>query len=285
MALSGLDGGSAQGRADAGKPHPGRVYNALLGGKDHYLVDEEAATGIMRRHPNARRSAWAARHFMERSAYFLARSGIDQYLDVGCGAPVEPYLQQIVRHAVPDARVVCVDNDPIVERHAEALLKARGGRTVFVRADLADPASILDASQIKATLDLTRPVGLCLNNVLCFVDDAQQPHDAVTELVDALAPGSYVTISHLTGDFCDMTDVVTAYNTTAGTGPLRLRTRSEIERFFSGLELVDPGLVACHRWRPDVVVPRLDDGSIRRMDSLEITDAEDSKYAGVGRKV
>ncbi len=270
---------------DTSHPHPGRVYNALLGGKDHYPVDEAVAEGIMRQYPNATASTWAARHFTERIATWMAQSGIRQFLDLGCGASIEPDLPQIVQHVVPEARVVCVDSDPIVARRAEALITgAPQGRTVFLQADITDPASVLDSPQVQDTLDLSQPVGLVMNNILCFIDNALKPHEVVAAFVDAIAPGSYMSICHPTADFRDMSKVVLEYNSAENSGPLRLRSRADIERFFTGLEFVDPGLTTCHNWRPEIVVPRIGTRNMPSVDSSKITDQEDSKYAGVAVK-
>ncbi|AVZ70964.1 methyltransferase [Streptomyces lunaelactis] len=265
--------------------HPARVYAYLLGYSDWYEADEKVGAPIMKDHPEARRSAWAARHFMQRSTYYLAQLGIRQFLDIGCGFPMSPNLHQIARHASPDARIVCVDNDPVVIRRFEAELKGSPqDRTALVYADFTNPGSILKAPELTATLDLGEPVALCLNSMLCFVADDDQPYDRVAELVDALCPGSYVSLSHPTGDFRDMGKVVTSYNTPCGTGPLVLRSHAEILRFFTGLEVIDPGLTVCHQWRPDVVVPDIGDGSGPKVDSSGIGALVDSKYAGIARK-
>jgi SAM-dependent methyltransferase len=264
------------------------VYNALLGGKDHYAVDEAVAKAIREKHPNSLASVWAARHFMERSATYIAQQGVTQFLDLGCGASIDPDLPRIVQYIVPEARVVSVDSDPIVARRAEALMsvpETAEARSVFLQADLMDPSAVLHSQEVQDTLDLTKPVGLALNNVLCFVDDACRPHDAVAAYVDALAPGSYVSISHPTTDFRDMSQVVVAYNSADDSGPLRLRSGTEIEKFFAGLELVEPGLTPCHRWRADIAVPPVGTGTMPLVDSSSITDEEDSKYAGVARKL
>ncbi|MET7621307.1 SAM-dependent methyltransferase [Streptomyces sp. NPDC005408] len=265
--------------------HPARVYSYLLGYKDWYEEDEKVGAPIMANHPDARRSAWAARHFMQRSTHYLAAQlGITQFLDIGCGFPYEPNLHQIARHASSAARVVYVDNDPIVIRRFEAHLKASPQeQTAMLYADFTNPASILKAPELTATLDLGEPVALCLNNLLNFVSDDDSPHEKVAELVEALCLGSYVTVSHPTADFRNMDKVVASYNVPYGKGPLVLRSRAEIERFFTGLELVDSGLAVCHSWRPDIVLPEIGRPGLA-FDSATISDVADSKYAGIARK-
>ncbi|WP_158710135.1 SAM-dependent methyltransferase [Streptomyces katrae] len=275
------------GHIDASQPHPGRVYNALLGGKDHYEVDAAVAAAIGKVHPNSRATAWAARHCMERMATFMAREGITQFLDLGCGSSIEPDLDQIVRSIAPDARVVSVDSDPIVARRSEAFMSApqsAEGRSVFLQADLCDPSSVLDSPEVRNTLDLTQPVGLCFNNVLCFIDDARRPHDAVAAYVEAVAPGSLMSVIHPTADFKDLSELVVAYNSEDGSGPLRLRGRAEILRFFTGLELIEPGLDTSRGWRSDIAVPQVGVSNIAVVDTSTLTDEEDSKYAAVARK-
>ncbi|MFD4243699.1 SAM-dependent methyltransferase [Streptomyces sp. NPDC058525] len=282
-------GSSAHGN-DARPQHPSGVYQALLGGKTKYPADEEVANGIIETYRqaglDARASTWAARHFMHRSTWWLAAErGVEQFLDVGCGTPIEPNLPQIAQHAQPGARVLSVDNDPIALRYCEARLHGSPQeQTAYVYGDLTQPDSILGAPEFRKLLDLSQPVGLCLNNMLCFVPDSANPHEKVAELIDALCPGSYVTLTHPTADFQDMGDIERTYNANSDDGILRLRGRDDILRFVDGLELVEPGLTLCHRWRPDVMVPNLGDGSMPVVDSSRISDVEDSKYALVAMK-
>ncbi|MFE3608378.1 SAM-dependent methyltransferase [Streptomyces goshikiensis] len=270
--------------------HPSGVYQALLGGKTKYPADEEVANGIIATYKaaglDARASTWAARHFMERSTWWLATErGIRQFLDIGCGTPMSLNLPTIAQYAQPDARVVSIDNDPIALRYCEARLHSSPQeRTAYLHGDLTDPQSILGAPELAQLLDLSEPVALCLNNMLCFVPDREQPHEKVAELIDALPSGSYVTITHPTADFQDMGDVVSTYNANTDDGILRLRGRDDVLRFVEGLHLVEPGLTLCHRWRPDLKVPDLGDGSMPIVDSSQISDVEDSKYAVVALK-
>ncbi|MCM6778246.1 SAM-dependent methyltransferase [Nocardia sp. CDC159] len=234
------------------RPHSARMYDYFLGGKDNYQVDREYATQIQRVFPSVGVAARINRAFMHRATWYLASQvGIRQFLDIGAGIPTEPNLHQVAQQIAPDARVVYVDNDPLVMAFAQALLRGTPqGRTAYVHADAADPESILTAPQLRETLDLDQPVALSLIAVLHFLPDDRDPYKAVSTLLDALAPGSYLVISHLTVDFDPDTvhRVVEVFRD--GGVPFQARTRKEIGRFFSGLELVEPGIGAPHRWRP-----------------------------------
>lgn len=277
--------------ADTNQQHPGRIYAALLGGKNVHPADAAVAKGITDLYSasglNALASVWSCRHFMQRSAWWLAAEcGIRQFLDIGCGSPMSPNLPEIVQHAQPDARIVSVDTDPVALRYAEASLRSSPqGRSVYLHADLTDPASILAAPEVAELLDFSQPVALCLNSMLGFVPDSAKPYEKVAELVDALSPGSYVTIAAPTADFQNMDEILTVYNQgTLGEGLICFRSRDEILKFVAGLELVEPGITPTYRWRPDLAVPDLGDGSMLVVDSSRISDVECSNYAVVARK-
>jgi hypothetical protein len=257
-------------------PHSGRMYDYFLGGKTNYAVDREAAETVIRRFPPVRGVARANRAFTLRAARFLARErGLRQFLDIGTGIPSAPNLHEVVQREAPDARVAYADNDPIVLVYADSLLAGSPeGRTGYVEADLTDPAGLLAAVAATGCLDLAEPVALSLNAVLHFVPDDQDPYTLVAALLDALAPGSYLTLSHCTGDFdpaawARVTEVYMRGGTRA-----QVRSRAEVERFFAGLVLEEPGVVVAHRWRPDPF-----DGPAGRL-----ADAAVALYAGVARK-
>ncbi|MEU9125125.1 SAM-dependent methyltransferase [Streptomyces sp. NPDC048506] len=273
------------------EPQPGRVYFALLGAKGPFRSDIAVAKGIEAEYGahglNAKASAWSARHCAERMVYDLAaHHGVDQFLDVGCGLPLEPDIHQIARHESSDVRVVLVDNDPIVADHWDVELSVSPADHVrFLAADMTDPESVLNSPQVTEMLDLSRPVGLLFNNILPFVPDTSRPHDVVARYVEVLAPGSYMTLNHPTGDVRDMGRVADVYNGNSGDGPLHLRDRESILRFFDGMELLAPGLVMSHSWRPDILVPHIPGTAMRpHVDSLGIDDISDSKWAAVARK-
>ncbi|MZD08546.1 SAM-dependent methyltransferase [Streptomyces sp. SID5785] len=235
---------SSPSRIDTSKPHPARVYDWLLGGKDNYPVDQEVAEKLP---PEARHNAMRNRAFMHRAAAWLAENGIDQFLDIGTGIPTRPNLHQIVQRIVPSARVAYADNDPIVLRHAEALLvSSPEGATDYIEADVRDPAAILDHA--RTFLDFDRPLALSMIALMHFITDEEDPYGLTRTLVDALPSGSYLVLSHGTTD--EHPHLATSVKNTYRKGeiPLRMRTRAEIEPFFEGLELVDPGLVTATHW-------------------------------------
>lgn len=238
-------------RIDTTRPHPARVYDWFLGGKDNYPVDEQLGRQIMALQGDAPRAARANRAFMRRATRLLAEeAGIRQFLDIGTGIPTEPNLHQVAQSVVPDARVVYVDNDPIVLAHAGALLRGTPeGVTEYLQADARKPETILE--QAAHVLDFGRPVALSLIALLHFVADEDGAYDVVATLVDALAPGSCLLLSAMTADFEpeNVRRGVAAY--AAGGVTLVARSRTQVARFFEGLELMDPGVVAVSDWRPD----------------------------------
>lgn len=253
------------------KPHSARIYDYLLGGKDNYPADQEAAAKVEQAVPNARRVARANREFMHRAARFAAEAGIGQFLDIGTGIPTEPNLHQVVQEVTPAARVVYVDNDPLVLAHARALMAGTAqGRTSYVNADLTEPDSILSAPQLIDTLDPDVPTALSLIAIAHFVP-GEALYDAVATLLASLAPGSYLAMTHLTAEI-DPEGVAGTVATYTQSGiAMQARRRDEFERFFTGLELVEPGIVPLHRWRP-------------RMEQPASYDHTLPLYAAVGRK-
>ena len=234
-------------------PHPARVYDFLLGGKDHFPADREAGEAILAMGEGGRTAVRANRAFLQRAVTALAGLGIDQFLDIGTGIPTAGNTHQVARRANPAARVVYVDNDPIVLTHARALMSGAGhGTTRVLQADLREPRRILDSTEVRDTIDFTRPVGLLLVAVLHFVKDNEHPAAIVRELVDALPSGSYVVLSHVTAEVltaAEVDGVGAAYRKVpAG---MNLRSRAEVAEFLQGLELIEPGLVLCPFWRPD----------------------------------
>ncbi|GGX73274.1 SAM-dependent methyltransferase [Streptomyces minutiscleroticus] len=229
---------------DTSKAHPARVYDWLLGGKDNYPVDEEVGTRLP---PEAADAARQNRAFMNRAVAWLASQGIDQFLDIGTGIPTEPNLHQIVQKITPTAKVVYTDNDPIVLRHAEALLVSHpDGVTDYIEADVREPQVILERA--RHILDFERPVALSLIALMHFIPDSQDAHGIVRGLVDTLPSGSYLVLSHAASDLYEeqVRQVVAEY--AKGGIELGFRTRDEVARFFDGLELVEPGLVTAPHW-------------------------------------
>jgi hypothetical protein len=224
----------------------------LPGGKDNFEADRVAAEKILALVPGLRQSTQENRRFLRRVVRFLAvEAGIDQFLDIGAGLPTQDAVHQVAHQVNPDARVVYADYDPVVVTHGNALLTVPD-RTVMIQADLRKPADLLAHPDLRAYLDLSRPVAIMLIAVLHFVPDEDHPHRLVTSLKDAVAPGSYLAMSHLSSDFLDpeAASRATAIYEQAS-ARIRHRTRAQILRFFDGFDLVDPGLVPKHEWRPD----------------------------------
>jgi S-adenosyl methyltransferase len=257
---------------DTGKAHPARVYDFLLGGKDNFPPDRAAAAEGLKVNPNAATAPLQNRAFMRRTVrYLAAEAGIRQFLDIGTGLPTSPNVHEVAQAVDPAARTVYVDNDPLVLTHARALLTGTPqGRTAYVDARLQDVDRILDAPELRANLDLTRPVALLLFAILHFVDDDSDPYGIVERLMAALPAGSYLVVSHVTADHDPVAWARFAEVMRKQGIPTRLRGRAEVSRFFTGLDLVEPGVVPILRWRPDTVEP--------------LTDAQVALYGGVAAK-
>ena len=258
------------------RPHPARVYDYLLGGKDNFAADREAAHKGLQANPDSRIPPRENRLFLRRAVRFLAEQGIDQFLDIGTGIPSPPNVHHVAQGVNPRSRIVYVDNDPIVLAHARALLTSHpDGRTDYLDADLRDVDAIVGAASASGTLDLNRPVGLLLIAILHFVGDEDDPWAIVGQLLAALPAGSYLALSHLTGDFRPEAweQVAEVYRRQGVT--MKVRSRPQIERFFTGLDLVDPGLQVVPAWRPDLGEPT---------DEPPPSDAQVSVYGAVARK-
>jgi hypothetical protein len=233
--------------------HPARIYNYYLGGKDNFRVDRETAELALAATPQVRDMARQNRAYLQRAVRYLAgEAGIRQFLDIGTGLPTHGNVHEIAQSVAPDARVVYVDNDPIVLAHSRALLDAPN--TTVILGDLRKPAEILANPEVGKLLDFGQPMALLLVAVLHFINDAEDPAAIVATLREAMAPGSYLAISHATMDVAgadsDVADkVVRAYQRSSS--PVTLRSRAEIAGFFGDFELVEPGLDQIHRWRPE----------------------------------
>jgi S-adenosyl methyltransferase len=242
---------------DTSRPHPARMYDAYLGGKDNYAADRAAVAQVLAAVPEVRDIARANRAFLQRAVRYLAKEkGITQFLDIGTGIPTAPNVHQAAAEAAPGTRVVYVDNDPIVHAHANALLTGTG-TTRVVLADLRHPQAILAHPEVRGFLDFTRPVALLLIAILHFILDAEDPVGIVAALRDGLPAGSWLALSHGTTDFhpAAITGTAAAAYDQA-TAPLVLRPRAAIEAFFDGFTLEEPGLVQAPLWRPDGGPPR-----------------------------
>ncbi|MHA6758469.1 SAM-dependent methyltransferase [Streptacidiphilus sp. PAMC 29251] len=238
---------------DISSAQAARMYDYYLHGKDNFPVDRVAADEALRAFPSLRITALENRAFLGRAVEYLVEdAGIDQFLDIGAGLPTARSTHEIAQDLQPHSRVVYVDHDPAVVAHARSLGAGRAeGAAVYLLGDLRDPGAILEQPQLRQTLDLDRPVGLILNAVLHFLTDQDKPYQVVQQLLAALAPGSYLEVSHITADHApaEAAALVATYNR-AGMG-LQQRSSQEIARFFEGLELVPPGVVDVSRWQAD----------------------------------
>ncbi|REE95456.1 SAM-dependent methyltransferase [Thermomonospora umbrina] len=256
-------------------PHSARVWNYFLGGKDFYDVDRAAGEQYQRSFPEIIDIARTDRAFLGRAVRHLAgEAGIDQFLDIGTGLPTMDNTHEVAQRVNPAARIVYVDNDPLVLVHARALLASRPeGACDYIDADLRSPDHIL--AEAARTIDLSRPVGIMLLGILHFVPDYDEIRGIVRRLLDAVPSGSHLALTHSTFDFGGPetakanAEAQREYNDRAA-DQLTPRTHHEVMGFFEGLDLLDPGLVSMSRWRPEAVPWG--------------EPAEVSGYAGVGRK-
>lgn len=232
---------------DAEKPSPARLYDFYLGGKDYYKPDRAAAERLYDTVPELPNTAKVNRAFHQRAGAWMAAQGIAQFLDIGCGLPTNDNTHSVVRKFQPDAKVVYVDHDPHVVAHARALLTNNNPRTQVAVGDIRDPKALLHAVRAAGVIDFAAPVGLLATAVLHFVSPEANPPGIVAALTAALAPGSFVALSHITGDAIDDAKVSAFNQIYAGAAEqLYFRTRSEFEALFSAadLRMVAPGAEA-----------------------------------------
>jgi O-methyltransferase involved in polyketide biosynthesis len=237
-------------RIDTGTANVARAWNYMVGGKDNFEADREAARQLMEVAPVIRIAAPAARAFLGRVVRYLAgEAGIRQFLDIGTGLPTAGDTHEVAQSVAPESRVVYVDNDPVVLSHARALLTSDpAGVTSYIDADARDPGAIL--AEAGAVLDLAEPTAVIMMDLLNFIDHDQVARSATSALMAAVAPGSYLAIMHPASDLDPaLPEAERLWNRLAAQ-PVRLRSRQEVAGFLAGLELVDPGLVTVPEWRP-----------------------------------
>jgi len=262
---------------DPNVPSPARLYDFYLGGTHNFPADRAAAKRIITALPDLPDAAWANRSFHQRAARWLAEQGVRQFIDVGSGLPTVGNTHEIVQAVVPDARVVYVDNDPMVALFSEELLRGNEAATV-VTADLRDPAAVLGHPGLRALIKDGEPTGLLMTAVIHFVAPASDPGGVIDQFMAALAPGSYLALSHVTADRLPPRRVeegVDVYS--RATENIYLRSRDEVQRFFEHLDMVppypgaEPGVCYVGEWGAEV--PSLADSDGSRM-----------LYCGVGRR-
>ncbi len=236
---------------DTKRANTARVYDYLLGGTHNFLADQDVARTLLAIEPTAREIMRANRAFLGRAVRFLAGVGIRQFLDIGSGIPTAANVHEVAQEAALGSRIVYVDMDPVAIAHSQALLEDND-LVAAIPGDLREPGKILRHVTTRRLIDFSEPVGLVLAAVLHFVTDADDPWRIVTTIISGLPSGSYVVISHGTNEGQPVVSAAmeTAYNRNVPTD-MRSRSREEILRFFSGLELLEPGLVKLPYWRPD----------------------------------
>ncbi|MGW0863483.1 SAM-dependent methyltransferase [Streptomyces sp. NPDC002611] len=270
-------------RIDTESAHSARIYDYILGGDDNYPADREAGDAMCREWPALPVHMRANRDFMHRAVrYLAAEAGIRQFLDIGTGIPTPPNLHEIAQAAAPDARVVYVDNDPLVLSLSKDLLSSTPeGRTAYVEADMRDPAAVLGAPGFRETLDLSEPVALTVIAIVHFMLDEHDAVGIVRRLLDPLPPGSCLAMSVGTADFAPDEVGRVAREYAARGMPMRLRTLPEAAEFFEGLDLVEPGIAQVHKWRPNRT-----DGTESGVagNGVTIRDEDIAMYGAVARK-
>jgi hypothetical protein len=262
---------------DPSTPSPARMYDYMLGGTLSLPVDRAAADRLKALVPDLLDGVWGNRGFHQRAAVWLAEHGISQFIDLGSGLPTQNNTHDAVHKVLPGAHVVYVDNDPVVAAYSSALL-AGDGTTTLINADVCDPAAVLGNDALRALIDLSRPVGLLMTALLHFVADEADPWNVVRQYAAAIAPGSYLALSHFTADNMPPAQIeagVIVYSGTA-TG-IYPRSRDQVQRFFDGLDLVPPY---------DGAEPGLSHVGLWGAEDQQAADTDGARglYCGVGRR-
>jgi hypothetical protein len=252
MSWTRADPGYVPPEIDVSTPSIARVYDAILGGKDNFAADRAVAKLAHQAFPDGGQAAHINRALLGRAVRYMANAGVDQFLDLGSGLPTVQNTHQIAQAEIPAARVVYVDNDPIVLAHGRALL-AENSNTIVVTADLREPEQVLTVPEIARFLDLSRPVGLILNAVIHHVLDEEDPYGILDRYKQLLPSGSYLLLTHFSSSSPEARALERVLLRTLGRG--QLRSREEITRFFDGLDIVEPGVVYLPEWHPDEPVP------------------------------
>lgn len=236
---------------DVSVPSMARTYDYLLGGAHNFAVDRELAATVERVMPDARSAARVSRAFLARCVRFMVGRGIRQFLDIGSGIPTVANVHEVAQGVDPECRVVYVDKDPIAVAHSELIL-VDNDRAAIVHADMRDPDSILGHPQTRGLLDFDQPVGLLMLMMLHWLDDEAGPWQLMARYRDALAPGSYLAITHVTADNQDdrLPEVTDLIKESRSADQLNERSHEQVLRLFGDFELVEPGLVGCPAWRP-----------------------------------
>jgi hypothetical protein len=263
------DGQPETPKLDPTVPQTARIWNYLLGGKDNFAVDREVGDQIMASLPQLAENARLSRAYLTRAVRYLAgEAGVRQFLDIGTGLPTADNTHQVAQAAAPEARVVYVDNDPLVLSHARALLTSTPeGVTDYVDADMRDPATIF--TEASRTLDLSRPVALMLMGILGHVESDDEAKLIIKSFMDRLPPGSYMAMYDGSDTSEAVTEAVRIWNISANP-KYHLRSPERMASLFEGMDIVEPGVVSVTRWKPDA-------GSETLPDEID-------QFCAVGRK-
>jgi hypothetical protein len=255
------------------KPSPARIYDYFLGGHHNFAIDRQVAEQVIAIYPDAPLAAQANRAFLRRAVTFLVEQGIDQFLDIGSGIPTVGSVHEVAQGMNPEARVIYVDIDPIAVNHSQAIVQGNL-HAIALQADVRQPDHILAHPDVRRLLDFQRPIGVLLLLLMHFIADDEEAYRIVTCLGDALAPDSYLALSHTSHDNIppDVSEQIMRLYA-GSTNPGHVRSHAQIKRFFDGLAVVEPGAVFIPLWRPEDA------------DDVFLDQPERSlTMAGVGRK-
>ncbi|MFF3671434.1 SAM-dependent methyltransferase [Microtetraspora malaysiensis] len=244
---------------DPNTPNAARMYDYYLGGKDNFPSDRAAAEQVLRYVPEIPIGIRENRAFLQRAVRFLAEQGVRQFLDIGAGLPTQQNVHQVVAEVAPEARTVYVDNDPQVLVHARALLQD-SPQVVVVEGDLRQPGEIMNHPEVRGHLNFDEPIAVLLLAIVHFIPDSDDPLGIIAQIRSALPPGSHMVISHVAVDERPESAPPVEGIYRRASAQFVARVSSEIEPFFDGLDMVEPGVVNLHEWRPDspVLAPRLE---------------------------
>jgi O-methyltransferase involved in polyketide biosynthesis len=239
-------------RLQLDRPHSARVWNFLLGGKDNYAADREAGEMIVQMFPDIALLARLQRRFLVRAVRYLTKeAGIRQFLDIGTGLPTVDNTHEVAQRIAPESRIVYVDNDPLVLVHAQALLTSTPeGACAYLETDVRDPEQILEVA--AKTLDFSQPIALTMLGILGQIPDSDEPEAVVSRFLEALPPGSYLALSDGTDTNAALNQAISVYNANSASS-YHLRGPERIEAFFTGLEVIEPGIVPTSQWHPEPV--------------------------------
>lgn len=232
------------------RPNPARIYDYLLGGYHNFEADRELANQIIEVFPDVRANSVSHRAFLRRAVNFFDAQGVDQFLDIGSGIPTVGNVHQVAQTANPAARVVYVDVDPVVIAHSALMLKDNHN-VIIVQGDLRRPEEILNHTAVRSLLDFVRPLAICITAVLHYLMDDEEAYNAVRSLREAVVPGSYIAISHVSYEGAARETVEQAVRLYQPAADIRVRSRQGIEQFFDGFRFLEPGLVRAPSWRPE----------------------------------